>query len=347
MSVSLVTKYKNNLPKDVHTNILLLYLSIQKYNRQRYPFDGNIIDDTNELIETPITKESIIKEPITKEQVSNNNVLEGSGNVKSKKDEYHDLKIKKLLFPFISDVQKLKQLKIDPDSYRYISTRKDSQHITNLIIKYCGKNITITDGTSGVGGNVISFGLNFKKVNAVEIVPLRAEYLKNNVAVYGLKNVTVYNDDYTKIYENIVQNVVFLDPPWEQVKKPSPASPMLGGIRSPASPMLAGIRSPEIDSTTSELSSVTTDSNHISTNQSSDTSFESYKAKSNIRLSLGNMSIEDLCVNILNKIKETKFVIFKLPMNYDLVYFNDNVKNIAKIHKEILKKMFIIIVERK
>lgn len=38
--------------------------------------------------------------------------------------------------------------------------------------------------------------------------------LNHNVNVYGLQNVTIYQDDYTKLASTLVQDVVFLDPPW-------------------------------------------------------------------------------------------------------------------------------------
>lgn len=38
--------------------------------------------------------------------------------------------------------------------------------------------------------------------------------LSHNVNVYGLQNVTIYHGDYTKLARTLVQDVVFLDPPW-------------------------------------------------------------------------------------------------------------------------------------
>ena len=42
----------------------------------------------------------------------------------------------------------------------------------------------------------------------------RSYYLKNNLDVYGYKNVDVYNDDCFNVIYTIKQDVVFIDPPW-------------------------------------------------------------------------------------------------------------------------------------
>jgi 16S rRNA G966 N2-methylase RsmD len=120
-----------------------------------------------------------------------------------------------LLFPKIKNVDMEKLLMSDVGLYS-ITLPADSLKISNLISKYFknSKNIIITDGTSGMGGNVINMATNFIKVNAVEYSQIHCNILKNNVAVYNLQNVKIYCDDYTKIFKNIKQDVIFLDPPW-------------------------------------------------------------------------------------------------------------------------------------
>jgi len=74
--------------------------------------------------------------------------------------------------------------------------------------------LTITDGTANVGGNVISFANMFEKVNAVEIDRTNFKALENNILAYELQNVDVFHGDYTKMLLSLKQDVVFLDPQW-------------------------------------------------------------------------------------------------------------------------------------
>lgn len=126
------------------------------------------------------------------------------------------------LFPYVDDKQKANNLKIDKESVHYISVRETASAITSIISQYMRTNwfmvsddIVMTDITAGVGGNVISFGKHFKKVNAIEINKDRYEYLKNNIEIYGLTNIQVYNNDCIDIMNNIeYHDIVFIDPPW-------------------------------------------------------------------------------------------------------------------------------------
>ncbi len=76
--------------------------------------------------------------------------------------------------------------------------------------------------TAGVGGNVLNFAQHFNWVNAIEIDSNRYIYLKNNVNLYGYKNVGFYNTDSCKLLldenccpeEKISQDIIFFDPPW-------------------------------------------------------------------------------------------------------------------------------------
>lgn len=125
------------------------------------------------------------------------------------------------LFPYLKDTVKANQLKIDDDSIHYISVRDVAELITKIIEKHLLKlNINIketiiTDATSGVGGNTLSFAKSFKYVNAIEIDNTRCKYLKNNIDIYDIKNVNVFKEDCTKILNSFEdQDVVFIDPPW-------------------------------------------------------------------------------------------------------------------------------------
>ena len=124
------------------------------------------------------------------------------------------------IFPPL-DKRNMSRLRIDRDSTHYISTKEQANEITDLIVGTLTdmglepSGLNIIDGTAGVGGNTISFSKVFNKVYAVEIEELRYRFLKNNVDVYGLKNVTAINENCCKIFKFFRNgDVVFLDPPW-------------------------------------------------------------------------------------------------------------------------------------
>lgn len=209
----------------------------------------------------------------------------------------HDKKLFKL-FPYLNDKSKLYKLKIDPESIYYITIRNHAEKINQIIINqlkslnYNPKESIITDATAGVGGNTISFALNFKSVNAIEIDQIRVEYLKNNISIYELNNVQIYEGDCTKIISNIDNHqVIFIDPIW-------------GG--------------------------------------------PNYKNHENLRLLLGDQQIENFCIELMNpKImkKVPDLIVFKLPKNYDIIYFYKKINEYKKkIYYYDLFKMIILVI---
>ena len=114
------------------------------------------------------------------------------------------------------NTEKKSELKITTEGTYSLSGWKDANLTSKLIKKYMKTaNLTITDGTANVGGNVISFANVFTKVNAVEINKTNFKVLQHNIKnVYGLDNVRLHHDDYTKIFQKLQQDVVFLDAPW-------------------------------------------------------------------------------------------------------------------------------------
>lgn len=138
----------------------------------------------------------------------------------NKSEIYNNNKLKLRLFPYLKNKTKIGYLKIDPESINYISMREYAKKISE-ILKYhlVKKNINpreaiITDATAGIGGNTISFAQYFKFVHAIELDKTRAEYLQNNINIYELSNVQVYNQDCLELTKNLNQQVVFIDPPW-------------------------------------------------------------------------------------------------------------------------------------
>ena len=139
-----------------------------------------------------------------------------------------DVKTLLRLFPYLKNKELAEKLLIDDESLHYISIREFAEKISNIIKNHLEKleiapnSAIITDSTAGVGGDTISFAKTFKYVNSIEISEKRAKYLKNNVDIYDLHNVTVYNDDCNNILNKLDNhNVIFIDPPWETVESGS------------------------------------------------------------------------------------------------------------------------------
>lgn len=113
------------------------------------------------------------------------------------------------------------KLYIDNISKYSITLPKKANSITKIILSNCiyinldynCKNIIITDATAGVGGNVLSFCKYNMIVNAVEIDKTRYKYLNYNINNYNYC-VNTYNNNYIEIYDKLIQDIIFIDPPW-------------------------------------------------------------------------------------------------------------------------------------
>lgn len=111
------------------------------------------------------------------------------------------------------------------DYIKLYSPYYQSQQTLKIILSYCDKNSIITDATSGIGGNSMSFCKAFKKVNCVEINKLAYNVLIKNLN--NFKNVEFYNNNYLIIYSKITQDIIFIDPPWEKNYKKKEKSDLL------------------------------------------------------------------------------------------------------------------------
>ena len=113
---------------------------------------------------------------------------------------------------------KMSKIKMDTTSTFSVTDYQTADLISEIILKLHGinKNSIIVDGTSCVGGNVISFAKNFKYVYAIEMNKNRINILKHNVNIYELnKKIKILNGDVTLLYKNIpIVDIYFLDPPW-------------------------------------------------------------------------------------------------------------------------------------
>lgn len=105
------------------------------------------------------------------------------------------------------------QLYIVKESIFSITHKDVADALTKHILEY-GKFDTITDATSNVGGNCISFAKKFKQVNAVEKNKITCGALRKNIDAYDFNNVTIFCNSYLDIINQLQQDVVFIDPPW-------------------------------------------------------------------------------------------------------------------------------------
>ena len=140
--------------------------------------------------------------------------LDGNNSQKNLNNEY----LKKL-FPFKKNVC-YDNLKITKVGRYSISHRFDSSFLSKTIkslfkyIKKNPKNIVITDATAGIGGNTLSFGLFFGKINAIELDKEQYDALEHNVDQFKLSNIELYQDSCLKVIPLLEQDVIFIDPPW-------------------------------------------------------------------------------------------------------------------------------------
>jgi 16S rRNA G966 N2-methylase RsmD len=117
------------------------------------------------------------------------------------------------LFPNID----YSKLKYDTEGLYSITNYNDAEEISNIINESITKeNISILDGTGGIGGNTISFSKFFNNITSIELNNERYKMLVNNIYIYDLKNVYILNCDSVEYlfsnYDNY--NVYFFDPPW-------------------------------------------------------------------------------------------------------------------------------------
>jgi len=91
---------------------------------------------------------------------------------------------------------------------------KTASQQTMVMKTFTPPNSIITDGTACVGGNTISFARSFRKVNAVEVNAKRFNMLRKNCSILKVaEKVTLRKGDYSKMHQELKQDVVFLDPP--------------------------------------------------------------------------------------------------------------------------------------
>lgn len=197
----------------------------------------------------------------------------------------------KFIFPYKKGV-KYDKLKMTEEGEYSITKRNDGIQILNIMKNIIGnlRNKTITDLTGNVGGDTILFGLNFKKVKSIEFNKENFKVLENNINVYNLNNVELFEGDSTKIY-NWMTDILYIDPPW-------------GG--------------------------------------------SNYRNSNNIDLFFGDYRLDDYIDFILKQSWKPKYIILKLPKNYNFdrfSNFNGKKYDILNKSKEIRFNLIVIINE--
>lgn len=118
------------------------------------------------------------------------------------------------LFPSIE----YEKIKYDKEGLYSITNYVEADIISNLIknLFIDTNNLSILDGTGGIGGNTISFGKFFNSVTSIEINTNRYEMLKNNIKLFNLQNVKLLNlNSIDYLFSNYEKyNIYFFDPPW-------------------------------------------------------------------------------------------------------------------------------------
>ena len=108
----------------------------------------------------------------------------------------------------------------EPDIANWIT-----ENIINMYMFYSEKkntkDVVIIDGTAGIGGNVLSFAKQFKRVVGVELNKVHYRVLKNNVIeALRYENVELHNmDTYNFLKNNVYdgdkeKTIFYFDPPW-------------------------------------------------------------------------------------------------------------------------------------
>lgn len=168
------------------------------------------------------------KKASTKKHVNNTkskNAVKNNVNIKKLAKKFvpeeepemvcYDPQLIEAVFPKGKNI-KMEDLQITNIGKYSVSCPEVAAYVTGIVQKYFKKkSITVTDANANVGGNTISFAMNFGKVNAVEIIPMHCKIIENNLKVYGLnKKVTIHCNDYFDVMDKLKQDVIYFDPPW-------------------------------------------------------------------------------------------------------------------------------------
>ncbi len=128
-----------------------------------------------------------------------------------------------LMFPPGIDYKLIKMTDIGAYSVTHWHETHNIVYEMKQFIQKNIKELTITDATAGVGGDTLCFAQHFKRVNAVELVPLHCITISHNLSVYKQRgNVNLICANYVDVVglykpwpgNPVFQNIIYFDPPW-------------------------------------------------------------------------------------------------------------------------------------
>lgn len=128
-------------------------------------------------------------------------------------DNVYDVKDKRYLNNHFAEPIP-QEIRMSKESIYSSSFLDDAEKTSQLILKLFPSAKVITDATANVGCNTINFAKHFSYVNSIEKDPVEFTRLVPNIIAYGIRNVSVYNEDYTNVLEDLKQDVVFIDAPF-------------------------------------------------------------------------------------------------------------------------------------
>lgn len=108
-------------------------------------------------------------------------------------------------------------LLLDEESLYSTTDQLTAEKIASDVSTFIPRTSTITDATACIGGSTHAFANIFERVNAIEIDPLRFDYLKHNLSMLKCNsNISCINGDARVECKRMVggQDVIFIDPPW-------------------------------------------------------------------------------------------------------------------------------------
>jgi hypothetical protein len=119
-----------------------------------------------------------------------------------------------VIFPKNNKID-MNKLVITEEGKYSVSKRKGAIKLVNIIYKIMKtKDVVVTDATANVGSDSLMLAKYFKKVNSIELNTINYAALKNNVEVYGYKNINIINGDSLKVLDSLNQDVLVADFPW-------------------------------------------------------------------------------------------------------------------------------------
>lgn len=126
-----------------------------------------------------------------------------------------DKQVKRFIAKLFPPTNNLYNLMINKVGIYSLTKQHEADAIFGIINKHIDtKKSTLLDATSGIGGFIFNMYKYFKHIYGYEINPIQYKILQHNCDIYKIKNITLFNDDYTKYINREFADVIIIDPPW-------------------------------------------------------------------------------------------------------------------------------------